>query len=203
MNDGVFDTSFLFAIACQTTLALSLGALAQVLWRRRPARAHFALSLALIASVTLPAAWFGVRYAGWGVLPHTTTIEGESSPPSSTHVESGDTPAPQPGDAAPTRNYARWMVIAWICISVLLALRLALGLLIGIRMLAAAHPLVSERLYAIVESAKSSLGIKRPPIAFVTDALRCPAIWCWAIHPSILLPSAMARQPERWSANSI
>ena len=41
-----------------------------------------------------------------------------------------------------------------------------------------------KRLYSSLEPAAASLGVRRMPTTFTTDSVRCPAVWCWAIHPA-------------------
>ena len=203
IRHAVLDGGFLVGVVWQTTLALALGALLCIGWRRRPGRAHFCLSLGLVASLALPIAALAVRYADMGLFPPPLRAAEIAAP-----IESSAAGAPamlpvsvteQPSTRATIWNVVPLIGGLWLGVSALLGLRLLVGLGYGIRLLAGARPLVSERLYATLESAMALLGVRHTPSTFSTDAVRCPAIWCWGIRPALLLPSAMVSAPERWS----
>lgn len=89
----------------QTTLCLSIGLAGSFCWRKRPARAHRVLFLALIASLMAPIFSLAVRNYGWGLLPsrslHATAEATAPMPPrsailprSSSRVEASSAPAP-------------------------------------------------------------------------------------------------------------
>jgi len=195
----VLSRAFLVTIVWQTTLALALGALSCIAWRRHPGRAHFCITLGLVGCVALPVAAMVVRHADWGLLPPGSHAAIASAPPAPAVAVTPVVPAQQPTTGAAPWNVTPWIGALWLGVSALLCLRLVVSLGYGVRLLATARPLVNERFYVSLESAAALLGMRRMPITFTTDAVRCPAIWCWAIHPALLLPSATVSGPERWS----
>lgn len=197
---AVYDAATVLAFLWQTTLTLGIAYGVSLLWRRRPARAHYCLVLGLAAAVVLPAAYLGVRNAGWGLMSASTPAIDAS-----TSIQ-GAAPLlpPDPGGDAPmtaetwgtqleallARGFP-WLVTLWGAVSAIFLLRLFASLICGLRLLAAARPLINERLNASLETAMRCVGMTRAPIVFTTARVHCPAIWCWSIHPAVLLPSSM------------
>ena len=199
ISASVFDSTFLVTTVWQTTLALGVSAFLYLLWRHHPGRAHFCITLGLVASVALPITSQAVRHTGWGLLP-TVPIPATPPAPPPTH-NPGPSPesAPSPVLHAVSQSVFPWISVLWFSGSALLGLRFLLSLGAGIRLLAAARPLVNERLNALLESAMALLNVRHIPISFTTDAVRCPAIWCWAIHPAILLPASIVSNSVHWN----
>ena len=198
ISESMFDSAFFAAAVWQTTLALGLGALLYLLWRHHPGRAHFCITLGLIASFAIPVTAMVVRHAGWGLLP-AVSVAAEPI----TQANPVETVPPAESISAPvlhavSQSVFPWIGALWLGGSALLGFRLIMGLGFGIRLLAAARPLVNERLNASLESAMALLNVRHTPITFTTDAVRCPAIWCWAIHPALLLPSSIVSGSAHW-----
>lgn len=195
---------FLVTALWQTTLALALGTFLCAAWRRYPGRAHFCIVMGLAASVALPVAATAVRHANWGLLtPASPAATG--SPPTVPAPETAQLPpaGPTAEEPAPWKSAvsaaAPWIAAIWLAVSGLFLLKILMNLCFGIRLLANARPLVNERLHAVLESAAALMNVRRIPITFTTRAVRCPAIWCWAIHPSLLLPDSIRSGSGRWN----
>ncbi len=186
--------SFLLSVVWQTTLALAVGALASLAWYRHPGRAHACLALAMLAALLLPLASLSVRHAGAGVLPprsivmHAPAIDGSFS---------SETPVAIVADAqvstvaAPAWPWETLALAGWAGVAALLLLRTLFLLASGIAMLSRARALVDGRVQSQLEQAARSLRVTRMPIAFASNDVRCPAIWCWSMPPTLLLPTAM------------
>lgn len=197
------DMSLIWGVFWQTSLCLGLGLLLSRRMRRSSGRAHFVLLLSLAVGLLLPLANLAVRQSGWGLLPPGREAAQQRG-------GSTDFFLPHPGIAdhaeAQTRGAATGVWVGWswpvriaVCclvVSALLLLRMMFHLIMGLRLLARARPLVNERLQSLLELALERLGLARTPITFATSDVRCPAIWCWAIHPALLLPEPMVERPN-------
>ncbi|MFA6243179.1 MAG: M56 family metallopeptidase [Candidatus Hydrogenedentales bacterium] len=211
-NSVVLGSGFFVSMLWLTTLALGVAYGLSIALSRRPARAHYCLTLGLAASFVLPVAFIAVSHAGLGVLPPATVTQNTETP--SLRGESPQPAAPSLTHVSPLESWGSrleasvtaampWVTGLWLGVGALLAVRLFLTLGFGLRLLAQAQPLVNERIHGYLVAAMRLVGVTRTPITFTTDRVHCPAIWCWAIHPSVLLPSAMAgdaADPGRWKS---
>jgi len=80
-NDLLSNESMLWTAAWQTSLMLALGLLASLIWSRRPARAHQLLTLAMVASLLVPALTQAVRHMNWGLFVRPTSETAATLPP--------------------------------------------------------------------------------------------------------------------------
>jgi beta-lactamase regulating signal transducer with metallopeptidase domain len=211
-----FNTSALFwSLLWQSTVLFGLGLLASRSLCRRVGQAHFVLFLSLVMSLLLPVGNAVVGWNGWGLLtpaPAPVSVE-YSATPSIGNIELEappvqlleNPPVPLLEDPAPILSRPsggmggrfEWLVWGVGGVTVLLLARLALNFLGGVRLLARARPLVHERVQRLLETASERIGVSRTPVIFSTSKVRCPAIWCWALHPALLLPETMTQDPDR------
>ncbi|MCC6697799.1 MAG: M56 family metallopeptidase [Candidatus Hydrogenedentes bacterium] len=190
----------------QATGALCTGLAAAYMLRNHPARAHRALTLTLVAVIALPGATLAVRGFGLGLLRENTPV-----PASGSATVSAQTPlvldteeAPQGSPPASTRpetipdvthhgaagGFAWRRVASWIwgAGSLLVVLYFAASFLGGLRILRSAK-LVSAAPYTEgAREASENLGLTVTPTVFASAAVRCPSVWCWRVHPALLVP---------------
>ncbi len=76
----------------------------------------------------------------------------------------------------------------WAALAVLAGLRLVIGVILGMNVIRRAPLIKNETLEATAASAATRLGVEQTPELRVSPQVRCPAIWCWARRPVIVLP---------------
>lgn len=97
---GVGSYAVLWGAAWQSSLLLAAGLLACAAWSRRPARAHRALLMAMIAAVAAPPLALGARRMGWGMIRTHTPAPMPASAPARVEVVSSGVATPIPAVAA-------------------------------------------------------------------------------------------------------
>lgn len=215
MSSSLSTSALFWSLLWQSTVLFGLGLLASWSLRRRVGQAHFVLFLSLAMSLFLPVGNAVVGWNGWGLLtpaPAPVSVESAASSssgsieleaPSVPLLENSPVPMlenPTPIPADPTGRIGwRFVWLEWGVggVTVLLLVRLGLNFLGGVRLLARAHPLVNERVQRLLATASERIGVSRTPVIFSTEKVRCPAIWCWALHPALLLPETMIRDSDR------
>jgi len=136
----------------QSTVCVTAGLIASLLLRRRSARAHQVLLLAMIASVAVPAMSMIVRHYELGIFvdkPAVTksqfaeipiyypeAIESEYATPGATVVSEVKTKLP----------LSRILIWSWIILSTILAFRLLVTFILGLGTLRRAFPLHCDKL---------------------------------------------------------
>ncbi|MCL4691378.1 MAG: M56 family metallopeptidase [Candidatus Hydrogenedentes bacterium] len=208
MESNALNTGwFLSLLTLQVTVVLAAGLAASYLLRSHPARAHRALTLALVAVVVLPAATWSVRCLDIGFLegtPASSTGSFAQLPTfSESPIETGamaDTESPVTRDAAsgtsaPTRSSAHTTVwqsaIPWLwgAASAFAGLYFLLSFFGGLRILRSAR-LVTDAPYTDgARHASDKLRLAVTPTIFASTAVRCPSVWCWRVHPALLVPA--------------
>jgi len=218
-SSGFTTEPFIGLLILQTTVALGAGLAASYALQNHPARAHRALTLALVAVLVLPVATLAARGLGLGLLRGATQTPGSLSPGSSTHVTGfveGEDPlqgiAPNSTDAVaaaastptsaesgvPWRRVLQWF---WGTGSALAVLYFAASFLGGLRILRSAR-LVTETPYTEgARKASEKLGLMATPTIFASVAVRCPSVWCWRVHPALLVPplNAASERDTDWA----
>ena len=202
---------FLWTCAWQSTACVVAGLLLSFALRRRPARAHQVLLLAMVAAVAVPTMSVLVRHLDLGllsaqpvaverekesILPISTTVVPEMSALSATEY------VPEPVElvewspttvaAAAERAEIPWISIlfcAWITASLVLMARLALTFVRGIRLLRRAMPLDSASIREAARIAKAKLRVTKDMSVRGSESISSPVIWCWASRPVFLVPS--------------
>ncbi len=204
MESNVLATgSFLGLLLLQVTIALATGLAASYLLRSHPARAHRTLTLALVAVVALPIATLTVRALGAGLLagtaPASTDLPAQTHGFSQAPIEAAAelrTAEATPSDSA---SYSGTAVFApswrtalpwlWGVASAIAGLYFALSFFGGLRILRSAR-LVTDAPYTDgARHASDKLRLAVTPTIFASEAVRCPSVWCWRVHPALLVPA--------------
>lgn len=221
MIEALFPAGLWQLLLAQSTVCLAVGLLASVGLRRRPARAHRVLFMALLAAVLTPGLYLSARYFGWGILaPHTirscstpapegvpAPVEGDwaaSAPPLT--AEDIDEQAPQsaepvaeaPASAVPETHVA-WTTIGavcWLVVTGVLLGRLVLRFVLGFRLLRTARPVEATPFDDTIERARKRLGIGTPIRMRRSAQVRSPMIWCWVREPVLLVHQAADEGPQ-------
>jgi len=192
-------------------LLVVVGLAASFLLRRRSSRAHQILLLSIVAAVIVPAISALVKHCELGVFVaepvvvqsqlEDQTVAGDYSsfgPVAEDFVyepgpiEVGSPPVTAGSQSAPIP----WACIAlygWIAASLLLAIRLLVTFVLGVRLLGRAQPLDCAKMKEAVRSARAELGIAREVQVCSSRGVRSPVIWCWKRRPVLLVPDAAGR----------
>jgi beta-lactamase regulating signal transducer with metallopeptidase domain len=179
------DTVLLDAL-WQSTAWLAVGLALSAILERRPARAHGALLLCLIAAVLTPVISMLCRAVGWGMLaPLGTTLLGTGEMPSV--LEAGRSPA-----AGGLLTWELAAGSAWVALSAVVLARLVVSALRGRRLVASARPISDGPMADLARTAATKLGFRNPPLVLAAPGVACPAIWCWGSRPCLLLPDHAA-----------
>ncbi len=223
MSGGVFaQHAGLWMLAWQSTLCLAVGLGGSLILRRRPARAHQALLIGLMAAIAIPSLSHTVKQRGWGLLaarPVAVTspqAEPMAAPDTGTSFESPATTGPEftstassqepePGPAHQSRAFhtGRWLLSAWILASGILLLRLMIRFFMSFHLVRHSSPVQVEPITAVIETAKSRLGIDRAVLVHSSERVRSPVIWCWTSRPILLIPSDTSVSGDRLDWTSI
>jgi beta-lactamase regulating signal transducer with metallopeptidase domain/5-hydroxyisourate hydrolase-like protein (transthyretin family) len=87
-------------------------------------------------------------------------------------------------------TWRAWALGTWLMLAALAAVRLVLGIGLGLDVARRAEPLDDEGLGGAAALAAARLGLGRQPELRASARVRCPAIWCWGRIPVILLPAS-------------
>ncbi|MHC4333323.1 MAG: M56 family metallopeptidase [Planctomycetota bacterium] len=216
------QNAFLFQCIWQSTICIGLGMSGSYLLRRRPARAHQLLLLAIIAAVAVPAMSTLVRQFGWGLLvtPPAGTAPLENvfqpsykEPTELALVESAHTrlstfeeSAAPAVLSAPEAIRIPWLAIlisGWIGATTILLTRLLVTFALGVRLLGQAEPVQQIDIQQGTSLAKAKLGVDPPVRILWAEKVGTPLIWCWARQPILLVPRATARTGDKLDWTSV
>lgn len=207
---------FLWCCAWQSTACVALGLVISFVLRSRPARAHRVLLLAMIAAVIVPTMSLLVKQYELGVFvaqPVVTQPEPEDQL-TVTNYEQSETTASENFEHMPyileeefssvlagtnlkRFTWHRLALWAWATASLILAVRLVVMFVQGIRLLRRAMPLHCKRIEEAVHLAKTKLGISKKVSLYYNNIVRSPVIWCWRKSPVLLLPSVVRHSKDR------
>ena len=208
--------SLAWDFAWQATAFLVLGTVASLMLARRPARAHRALLLAMIAGLVTPLLGQAVRHLELGLLAPgvggttavtitqplgalTTQAPRRRSQRSAdlqvrgAEVASSESEPVSRRLALPARFTPRSLALgAWVVLTLAAAARLAASLVLGVRVAARARRVDDPALLKAAAAACDRLGLGVQPEVFASARLRCPVIWCWGRRPKLIVPAAAA-----------
>jgi len=195
----------------QSTLFAVLGLGGSFLLRRRPARAHQVLLLAMIGAVLVPALSGVVRHFHLGLLARQVTVPEFEGRQESRAIEAGafvatsaaevppvpraPSPAARPEDAGPGTTHVAWRTVAlwtWAAASSALLGRLLFAFAVGVRLSRRARPLSNGPLVQAMRLAKARLGVSKDLQIRRDTGVRSPVIWCWGRQPVLLLPEGVS-----------
>ena len=206
MTGEIFSTeSFFWSCLWQSTIFLMAGLLGSFLLRRHSARAHRVLFLAMIAAVIVPATSTLVNHYELGLFvaepaliqPPTENraIHEATDVTSNEAIERSPIPINEDLHSAMTVSGATkfpWrsaLLYVWIAASLILAARLLVTFVLGVRLLGQATPLNNDKIEQAIHLAKTKLGIRRDVTIYGSANIHSPVIWCWGRRPVLLVPS--------------
>jgi len=212
---------FVWMCLWQSTACVAAGLIGSFILRRRPARAHQVLLLAMIAALAVPAMSIMVKHLDLGLLsaePAAARSEKEAVLPETTYaaieINADDIIEYEPlaAESAESRPaatiaagkteipWSRMLSWAWIAASLILAARLSVTFMRGIRLLRRATPLSCEEIQEATRVAKAKLNVNEDVKLLGSRNIRSPVIWCWRKKPAFLVPStnAQSRSEINW-----
>ncbi|MHC4320410.1 MAG: M56 family metallopeptidase, partial [Planctomycetota bacterium] len=174
----------------QTSAWLAAGVALSLILERRPARAHGALLLCMIAAVLTPIISVAFRALGWGMLSAlgTAALASDQMPPALDATRSSV--------AGGLLTWELAVGSAWLALSAVAASRLVVSAVRGRRLLASAQTISDGPVADLARAAARKLGLRRVPVVLVSPDIACPAIWCWGRPPCLLLPEHAAGTDE-------
>jgi len=210
MTGEIFSAeSFLWSCLWQSTIFLVAGLFGSFLLRRHSARAHRVLFLAMIAAVIVPAASMLVKHYELGLfvgepaliqapiydraIYETTGIISNEAIESSPDPINEDSHSAMAVSGAAKFPWRSALIYAWIAASLILAARLLVTFVFGVRLLRRAMPLNNEKIEQAIHLAKAKLGISKDVKIYGSANIHSPVIWCWRRKPILLVPSAAGR----------
>ena len=202
------ENTFLWSCVWQSTACLTAGLIVSLALKRQPARAHRVLFLAMIAAVLVPMMSTLVKHLEMGLfVAKPTVVEPEvqeqvtpneyQTPapvpvedfePAASALEEYSAPPPVVRSQGVKIPWGRIVLLTWISASLILALRLFLTFILGIRLLHRALPLGCEEFQKAARLARAKLGISSNVEICSSQSVRSPVIWCWAKQPVLLVP---------------
>jgi len=202
------ENTFLWSCFWQSTACLTAGLIVSLALKRQPARAHRVLFLAMIAAVLVPMMSTLVKHLEMGlfvakppvvepevqeqVTPNefqtTAPVPVEDFEPAASALEEYSAPPPVVRSQGVKIPWGRIVLLTWISASLILALRLFLTFIMGIRLLHRALPLCCEEFQKAARLARAKLGISSNVEICSSQSVRSPVIWCWAKQPVLLVP---------------
>ncbi len=192
----------------QSTVLAVLGLAGSFLLRRRPARAHQVLLLAVLAAVLVPALSGVVRRFRLGLFPPALTVPELVEPQGPRVSEAGALTATSATGAAPAPSVpsahaappdragsgaapVTWRTITlwtWVAATSALFGRLLFAFAAGVRLSRRARPLSSGPVVQAVGLAQARLGVNQDLLVRTDPAVHSPVIWCWGRRLVLLLP---------------
>jgi len=219
MTGEIFSAdSSLWMCVWQSTFFLVTGLLGSFLLRRHSARAHQVVLLAMIAAVIVPAAGALVKHYELGVFAGKSPAiepQRERSVSVDNHEATGAVAAenvlrePDAFDEV-TPSFAfvsraakfPWRFAAlcgWMAASSILAVRLLVTFILGVRLLGRAMPLDCDRIEQAVRLAKARLGLNKDVQICSSPRIRSPVVWCWRRRPVLVVPVAAGQSEMNWT----
>jgi beta-lactamase regulating signal transducer with metallopeptidase domain len=211
----------LWGCVWQSMLLVAVGLVASFILRHRSARAHQVLLLSMIAAVIVPIMSILVKHYELGVFvaePVVIQSQPKDRPTAGNYGASGITPVEniehKPGpigeNSAPVMAGSQsaefpWRSVVlsvWIAASSILATRLLVTFVLGVRLLGCATPLGCERIEKAAHLARAKLGIVKDVKVYSSKGIGSPVIWCWKRRPVLLVPNAAGRSDDGvdWAA---
>lgn len=211
------ENQFVWTCLWQSTACVAAGLIGSFILRHRPARAHQVLLLAIIAAVAVPAMSVLVKHLDLGLFsaePAAVRSEREVAPPETAYaaaeIIAGDiieyeppaVKAAQDGLTAAVAAqktgipWSRMLSWAWIAASLILAARLGVTFVRGIRILRRATPVPCQEIQQAVRVARAKLGIAEDVSVLASRNIRSPVIWCWSRRPAFLVPNTASQSSD-------
>jgi len=188
------ENAFLWTCIWQSTAYMAAGLASSLVLRRRPARVHQALLLTMIAAVAVPIMSTLVKHYELGMFvaePIQLQSENElakfqyetSLTTAAEDVEDKASLAAQdlPGIVAVKKTRITWWMAvywAWMAASLILAARLVVTFVLGVRLLGRALPLDCNEISEAVHIATAKLGLAKDLSIYSSNGVRSPVIWC-------------------------
>lgn len=205
MSEMMMQFAWLGPAVWQSTAALTAGLVGSHVLRRRPARAHQVLLLALIAAIAVPLLSYTVRQNQWGLFEATPTIivanaapsfeETNAQPAPETAVDAAAETFPVPMQVTPTPSrrgltldWARVAVGLWIAAGAALLLRLGFRFLLAFDLARRSEAVSGGRFDDVLRATRLRIGIKADVIVRSDRRVCSPVIWCWGKRPVLLVP---------------
>lgn len=211
------ENQFVWMCLWQSTACAAAGIIGSFILRHRPARAHQVLLLAIIAAVAMPAMSVLVKHLDLGLLsaePAAVRSEREVAPPETAYaaadIIAGDIIEYEPPAAEAAQDgltaavaaqktgipWSRMLSWAWIAASLILAARLGVTFVRGIRILRRATPVPCQEIQQAVRAARAKLGITEDVSVLASRNIRSPVIWCWSRRPAFLVPNTVSQSSD-------
>jgi beta-lactamase regulating signal transducer with metallopeptidase domain len=83
-------------------------------------------------------------------------------------------------------------VVVWSILAGLAAMRMVVGILLGVQIVRRATQLPDQALATTAAIAAARLRVACAPELRVSSQVRCPSIWCWQRRPVIVVPELLA-----------
>jgi beta-lactamase regulating signal transducer with metallopeptidase domain len=212
------ENAFLWSCVWQGTVCIGVGLVGCFVLRRRPARAHRVLLLAMIAAVIVPVMSALVNHFELGMFAaepvvsepvieeavetkYAAAVESVAS----ANVESQiKVPEEAAGPAAiakgesvgvvrPEKANLRLLTLAiwgWVAASLILCVRLLVTFVLGVRLLGRSAAVKCGRIQEAADAAVAKLGIGKAVVVRSSNKVRSPVIWCWSRRPVLLVSSS-------------
>jgi beta-lactamase regulating signal transducer with metallopeptidase domain/Leucine-rich repeat (LRR) protein len=193
----------------QSTIFLVVGLVSSFILRHRSSRAHQVLFLAMMAAVIVPIMSILVKHYELGMFVAEPVViqsraedvgrVGNYGAPGIISAENiehkpgtieKDLPSAMAGSESARFPWRSVVLYGWIAASLILAARLLVTFVLGVRLLGRALPLQCEKIKEAVHLAKAKLGIDKDVKVRSSRGVRSPVIWCWRRKPVLLVPSA-------------
>jgi len=196
----------------QSTIFIMVGLVGSFILRHRSSRAHQVLFLAMIAAVIVPIMSILVKHYELGMFvaePVAIQSPAEDLTGGSNYGAPGiisaeniehnpgliekDLPSALAGSESAEFPLRSIVLYGWLAASLILATRLLVTFVLGVRLLGRALPLDCQRIEEALNLAKAKLGIDKDVMVRSSRGVRSPVIWCWRLRPILLVPSAAGR----------
>jgi beta-lactamase regulating signal transducer with metallopeptidase domain len=204
-SEMMMQYAWLGPVVWQSTAALTAGLVGSHVLRRRPARAHQVLLLALMAAVAVPLLSHSVRQNQWGLFEAEPTIivanaapsfeETIAQPTPEPAVDTADEALPVPMQVTPTASrrgltpdWARVAIGVWVAAGAALLLRLGFRFLLAFDITRRSEAVSGGRFDDVLRAARLRLRIKTDVIVRSDRRVCSPVIWCWGKRPVLLVP---------------
>ncbi|MGE5296639.1 MAG: M56 family metallopeptidase [Solirubrobacterales bacterium] len=197
--------AWVWPLAWQSTICLAAGIGASIILRRRAARAHQILLLAILAAAIIPALARVVKHNQWGLLVAERTVPrhpsgflpslhdvAETQIATRTNASDKLIATMQPADAIGSHSGgigpSQVMLAVWLAAGSTLLLRLAARFTLGLRLASRSEPVHCVLIEHALRRAREKLGVGGGVIIRRSDDVRSPVIWCWNRRPVLLIP---------------